>query len=631
MIIYILILIAYPMVRVGRGLYVGDTTYSPANFVFHDSMTGTWSVATYLANVLGSFFTKLPGGSTLLGLNIYTSLVVSLTAILPLIFLAKHINIHIIFVGEILALSLCWCPTTILYNYLTYLLFTAGALLVYTGACEDDDKRRRILFILAGLCLGLNVFTRLPNVTEAALILAVWFAAFVRRRKIRSTIADTAFCIGGYVVSAVILLIVIRNRYSSHAYSDMIGNMFKMTGKAVDYKPTAMITAMFEDYAYAGKWIALWVVAAVISGVLYTEHELKKNSNEPARKKAHMNGGSIGTILAGTLFGALFGAVIRLCYGRGMFSFRYYEYGSMYFWAVILLFATTLISLFIVFRAKPLCSDNETWESKRILSLIVLIMIYITCIGSNNGLYPIVNNLFICAPYIAWVLWDAADELIEFGESGDTDAVPECPAELTSGDGRKRGLAFAVTLTTAILFAGTFIQGFGFHLVNAFNDGINGEKLDSYVVGYERTEHIRTTSENAKNLQGLMDYMYANKTEEDRVILYGEIPGLGYILDMPSRLTTFWPDLDSYNYDEWERDLNAVVIGDPERLPYVIVTLPIAALEGGDPEAIAFFGEEAARYSDDRKLEDLIDYMHTYDYEQLYVNDAYVVYGLPQK
>ena len=643
--IYVLLLIAYPLVRAGRGLYVGDTTYSPANFTFHGSMSGTWTIATYLANVLGSYFTKLPGGSTLLGLNIYTSLVVSLTALIAFLVLKKDINIHVLFVGEILALSLCWCPTTILYNYLTYLLFTAGALLLYMAVCADGEERRKPFFIAAGICLGLNVFTRLPNVTEAALILVVWFAALIRRRKISETLLDTLFCVTGYVIGFLVPWAAIRYKYSPTAFTDMISNMFSMTEKATDYKPVSMIAAMFEDYAYAGRWIALWAAAMLICGVFYAALEMDtKDRNAAVFMKAYRYKDTIHAFFAVLMFGL----IIRLCYGRGMFSFRYYEYGCMYFWAVLLLLATTLIALFIIFKEDPLCSGKDNWEHKRILSMIALIMIYITCIGSNNGLYPIVNNMFICGPYIAWVLWDAACALYRYSRgksiavsadetdaaADETDSVAEAkagtavsdPAELMSGRPRTRALIYTVTLATSLLFIGTFIQGFGFHMVNAFNDGINGEKLTFCVTGYERTAHIRTSSENAKNLQGLMDYMYANKTGDDSVILYGEIPGLGYILDMPSALTTFWPDLDSYNYFEWQRDLDAVAVEKADHMPYVIVSLPVAALEGGDPDVIAYFGEETAKYDGDRKLADLIGFIHTYGYEQVYVNDAYAVY-----
>lgn len=642
MYIYVLLLIAYPLVRAGRGLYVGDTTYSPANFTFHGSMSGTWTIATYLANVLGYIFTKLPGGATLLGLNVYTSLVVSLTALIVFFVLKKDINIHVLFIGEVLALSLCWCPTTILYNYLTYLLFTAGALLLYMAVCSDDEAARKILFIAAGVCLGLNVFTRLPNVTEAALILVVWFAALIRGRKISNTLLDTLFCACGYVIGFAIPWTVVRYKYSTTAFTDMISNMFRMTEKATDYKPASMITAMFEDYAYAGKWIALWAAAMLICGVFYLALEMDtKNRNAAVFMKAYRYKDAIHAFFAVLMFGL----IIRLCYGRGMFSFRYYEYGCMYFWAVILLLATTLIALFIIFKADPLCSGKEKWEHKRILSMIALIMIYITCIGSNNGLYPIVNNMFICGPYIAWVLWDAACALYRYSRgksiaatdeadaaANDTDAEAKAgtatpdPAELMNGRPRTRAIIYAVTLTTSILFVGTFIQAFGFHMVNAFNDGINGEKLDSYVTGYARTDHIRTSAFNAQTLQGLMDYMYSHKTEGDSVILYGEIPGLGYILDMPSALTTFWPDLDSYNYFEWQRDLDAITVEKADHMPYVIVTLPVAALEGGDPDAIAFFGEEAAKYEDDRKVYDLISFILDNGYEQVYVNDAYAVY-----
>ena len=46
----------------------------------------------------------------------------------------------LVFFGEMLAIGLCWCPSVILYNYLTYLLMGAGVLLLYRGICTDEEK-----------------------------------------------------------------------------------------------------------------------------------------------------------------------------------------------------------------------------------------------------------------------------------------------------------------------------------------------------------------------------------------------------------------------------------------------------------------------------------------------------------
>ena len=583
-VIYVIVLIAYPLIRVSQGLYVGDTTYSPANFAFHDRMSGTWTVATYLANALGYVLMHLPGGDTLLGLNIWTSLVVCLTAVLPLTLLNQDISIRILFVGEMIALGLCWCPVTILYNYLTYLLFTAGALLLYKGI---RDERWQYL-AAAGACLGLNVCARLPNITEAALILVLWFAGAISHKKAAEILRLTAVCIAGYVAGFVIPWCAITVRYGISAYPGMIRHMFMMTDKATDYKPLAMVAAMFEDYLYAGRWILLWAAGAVICAV--TGHFFKAR---PVR------------IITPVV---IFGVIIRICYGQGMFTLHYYEYRAVYFWAVILLFFTTVMAVYVICRPSPVWSDPEVYRTKRIMSLMVLIIIYVTCIGSNNGLYPIVNNMFITAPYILWMVWDMAAALKR----------------------RDHACVYGMLAVMTVLLAGTFIQSVGFHAGYAFNDGIYGEARDSYVTGYERTAGIRTTRDNAQSLQGLMDYIYAHKTDGDSVILYGEIPGLGYLLDMPSALSTFWPSLDSYNYDEWEADM-AAVYGTPgaasgDALPYIIVPLPVAAWESGDADAISYFGVDTGAYAADRKLADLVSVIHERGYVQTYVNDGYAVY-----
>lgn len=599
-ILYALVLIAYPLVRAGQGLYVGDTTYSPANFAFHESMSGTWTVATYLANALGSALMHLPGGDTLLGLNILTSLLVSLTALLPLLLLNRDIRIHIIFAGEILALGLCWCPTTILYNYLTYLLFTAGALLLYLGIRDE----RQLFLAAAGFCLGLNVFTRLPNVTEAALILVLWFAGLICHRPVRIMLRQTLICVAGYAAGLVIPWIAVGVRYGFTAYPDMIRNMFSMTDKAVDYKPLAMIAAMFEDYLYAIKWILLWVAGAVICSVVY--HFLMSRSRAGGEAPRPL----INTMISVGCPIVLFGVIIRICYGQGMFTLHYYEYRAIYFWAVVLLFFATVMAVFAVCRPAPIWSDPDIYRRKRILSLMVLIIIYVTCIGSNNGLYPIVNNMFITAPYILWMVWDMAVAL----------------------KNKPLSHVYGLTSVMAVLIACTMIQSIGFHFVYAFNDGIYGEKRDACVTGYDRCAGIHTTQENAVTLQGLMDYIYTNKSKGDTVILYGEIPGLGYLLDMPSALSTFWPSLDSYNYAEWEADMAAVYGADAdsgqnaEKLPCIIVTLPVAAWESGDPEAISYFGIDEEAYASDMKLADLVDVIHDRGYVQTYSNDAYAVY-----
>ena len=123
--IFLAVIIMYPFLHVNVGIDVTDTGYSLGSFLFEPQMGEEWVLfATYLANLTGSLFAMLPFGNTMLGMNIYTSAIVSLSGAMAYIFLKKKIPTWIIFLGIFMAESLCWCPTIILYNYLTYFLFT---------------------------------------------------------------------------------------------------------------------------------------------------------------------------------------------------------------------------------------------------------------------------------------------------------------------------------------------------------------------------------------------------------------------------------------------------------------------------------------------------------------------------
>lgn len=126
--IYPLVLLLYPLRHIRVGVEWWDTGYNYGNFTYMNYMDPMWLLSTYLGNALGHLFTLLPGGGTMLGLNVYTGLIVSLLAMGGYFFFTRIVDLPktLTFWGEMLAVSFCWCPTALLYNYLTYLLLGAG-------------------------------------------------------------------------------------------------------------------------------------------------------------------------------------------------------------------------------------------------------------------------------------------------------------------------------------------------------------------------------------------------------------------------------------------------------------------------------------------------------------------------
>ena len=167
------ILLLYPLIKINQGIDLTDSMYGLVNFHFFPHGGGDWTVATYLANVLGAVLIRLPFGETLIGIRFYTGLIVSAMALFSYYFLKGKMPAWLAFAGELAAVSLCWIPTTSLYNYLTLALFLGGTVCLYRGLVWQ----RRYLMALAGVCLGANVLARVPNALECLLIAAVSVAA----------------------------------------------------------------------------------------------------------------------------------------------------------------------------------------------------------------------------------------------------------------------------------------------------------------------------------------------------------------------------------------------------------------------------------------------------------------------
>ena len=571
-IVFPLILVIYPLLRIRLGIDMADTTYSLSNFQYFPSMDGTWMVATFLANVVGNLFMHLPFGDKLMGMYFYTSLIQSMTALAVYEAFrrsdrsAGRIPMPLVFAGEIIALGLCWCPSTVLYNYLTYLFMTVGILLLYRGILKEDRR----YYVAAGVCLGANVAVRMPNVVQASLIVAVWYGTAVCGRKWQQAVRDTLWCIGGYIIGFGAPLAAICIRYGAGAYPAMIQTMFAMTEKATDYKPSAMLTGMFSDYKIGLFWMVFAGICMAGGWLLF----MLQRRLFPGKK------GVAG--LCGFVYAAVLLVLLRFYWGKGVFNFLYYDFGSIYYPAVLFLLTAVFTAVYC------LCKKSVETEQK-ILAVLVLVQILVTPLGGNNQLYPIINNLFIVVPFALWVGY---------------------------------GYLKAVTgMPLVLLVVFLLIQSVGFHLRFSFQDGRNGEARDTLLTVPDKVAGIYTNQDNAAYLEELAEYAQQAQLTGREVILYGEVPGLGYFLDMPSALSTFWPDLDSYRMVEYERDMEQ--LGIP---PVVIVSSSIAAYLNEDADGMNWFGVEKEKLDQDEKLQILGGYMNAHSYREAFSNARYVVY-----
>ncbi len=623
----VVILFWYPLRHIYWGLDLWDTGYNYANFVYMglEHMDSMWLFSTYLANAAGHFLTLLPGAGGLVGMNLYTGLFAGALAIMGYFFCTRKLEIPrgIAFVGEMAALSLCWCPTALIYNYLTYILFLSCVILLYAGL----TKKRMWCLAVAGICLGTNVFVRFSNLPEAAMIAAVWVYAFLEVREIRKQtdagvtkegIAGqrvsgiglaakyTVFCLGGYLSALAAGLGYLHIRYGLDAYVNGIRRLFAMTEDATDYKPASMLTGLIDPYRenlyWAGRILVIVMAGTLgFAAVKWLLRYVGKGSGPDMHETREER-----VVWRIARAGACGLAVLMLVwlYYRGFCSLEFYSYGAILRPGILFLMLTMAIALIRIFHpASPL--------EERLISGMVLLVVLLTSLGSNNNVYPSLNNLFVAGPY---TLWQCRRFLRQRKEWRFTwVCVFPAKAVLTA--------FLALFLFQSGVFGVTFV----------FAEATGARDVTTVIENNEILQGVKMSPERAEWMSGLSAYVNEQGLKGQEVILYGRIPSLSYYLEMPSAFNP-WSDLPSYQYEVMERDMRELVeeIQRGERMcPTVILERKSALYLQGGAEALQQDGmsdKEVDEMDKDPKLKLIGRYMNTLDYEAAYENAKFTVY-----
>ncbi len=610
--IFGIIMLLYPLRHVHWGIDLWDTGYNYANFQYMglEHMDSMWLYSTYLANALGHLFTKLPFGQTLIGLNVYTELLVSLLAIMGYWFMTRKLEVKpwVAFLGEWVAISLCWCPTALLYNYLTYVLFTACVILLYLGLTKEKNG----YLVAAGVCLGVNVFVRFSNLPEAALIVAVWvYAVLVGREKkekfgsiFSRAFETTVYCLGGYLVAVIVLLGYMHVRYGLSNYIEGIMRLFAMTDNATDYKATSMIMGVIGTYVENLYW-AIRIGVIVVAGVLFfaVSKWIGAHLGLFAKNEKHQKALKWVTQ---AIWCAVCVAMLVWLYARGFCDTIFYAYGSMLRPGILFLMLAMLIALIRIVQPK-------TSKEVKLISGLLILVILLTSIGSNNGVYPSINHLFLVAPYCFWQIYEFFVKAKEWSFKG----VTFC--------------AFPVKGIIAAFIAMFVFQSSGFGAGFTFAEATGVQNVTATVDNNEVLTGVKMNPERAQWMEEISAYVAEQGLEGREVILYGQLPALSFYLQMPSAFNP-WSDLRSYNIETMQAaldDLNGdIELGKSER-PVVIVESDYARHAQGGSDALKALDRTVDRIhtiENDEKWYALSEFMAELGYQVTFMNDKFAVW-----
>lgn len=592
-IIFPVFLFLYPLRHICYGVGWTDTGYNYGNFAYMEQMDPMWMFSTYLGNALGNFFTKLPLGNTMLGLNLYTGLFISLLTVAGYVFFVKAVKLSPIltFIGEFLVVNLCWCPTALLYNYFSYTLLGTGGVLLYFALMKG--KCSTLCFVLAGVALGANVFVRFPNLANMALIVAVWAMGMIRKEKVVTVLKQTGLCILGYLIGLGSCFGIISLKYGAGNYIQGIQRLLSMPSEAGDYTILSMVTQQLRNYWQNIIWLGYLFAFMLLGMVVY--------QILPKSWKWIKNFGYVGAVFCGFYF----------LWARNMFNLEYDTYLCMFQWAVMLLTATLAAGIVVIFA-------KGFTEQEKLICGLSMIIILITPLGSNNHLYSAMNNLFFIAPYTLWLLWRFWKWVPATGKVKKWE-ISSYPLKAMMG------CIFAMILLQTTLFANWFV----FQEAGGTDNSI--ERLNTKVENNAILKGMRMQPDRARVLSEISAYVNTANLKGREVILYGEIPAMSYFLEMPFAISS-WPDLRSYNYSVLQDDLDKIrkeVSGKGEELPVILMEkLPGTYIKSGTAgiSSTDVSEETILQMEEDRKLRLLAEFAEEYGYRVTFENDKFVLF-----
>lgn len=641
--LFVAVLVLYPLRHIAWGLDLWDTGYGYANFEYMGTrhMDPMWLFSTYLTTAIGHFLSLLPGAKTLIGMNFYTGLSISLLAVLGYYFCTKVLKIPagLAFFGEFTAVSFCWCPTGSFYNYVTYVFFLVSVICLYLGLSRGKGG----LLFAAGVALGCNVLARFSNLPEAAMIVGVWAYGIIcwleeRREIVKSSrqsmdfsrensmektdeqkarkkeagrrlrkklLQDTGMCLAGYLTALLVLFGYIQIRYGMDAYVRGIQRLFSMTEVATDYTAASMILGMFDWYLQNLYWeirmCVFLIVGMIAVGLLEFAAACVRDSyagKDTIKKVMRILEWAVSALLAVIM--------VFWLYRQGFCATEYTHYGAIIWPGVTFLTLTLLVTLWRIF------APSAPREEKLVSGLIFLV-IWITSLGSNNKLYPSMNNLFLALPYMYWQFYRFCKYADSFRWKRVT--ISAVPAKCIFGG------FFLLFFIQVGLFGRSFV----------FVEGTGVQELDAQVTNNETLQNVWMSEERAGWMQEISEYVNTGGLVGKDVLLYGQIPALSYYLQMPAAFNP-WPDLDSYQIAQMEEDMLKMqerMDADATYRPVVLLEKKYAIyLEEGEAalKAMQPTEKEWEYIVENPKLMLIGKFMEDYGYEKTFENEKFVIY-----
>ena len=209
----------------------------------------------YLTNVIGGIIMNLFPGIGVFGFRVVGALFIDLSIFLIFFCLRKEIPVIHILLGSILVVVSYFWPYSFNNGILSCFLYVCALLVLYKGL----ERGNAVLVILSGTIVGINIFSRAPNVLGIGLALLILCRRWIEDREVNFDWESALRFLFGVIIGVVfsLLLIIFLGHFS--AFKEVLGVLFlKGTSSSDGHSLWNIIWTQIYFYLTAVVFMALF-------------------------------------------------------------------------------------------------------------------------------------------------------------------------------------------------------------------------------------------------------------------------------------------------------------------------------------------------------------------------------------
>ncbi len=277
--VFFFILFLYQFIFIFQGIDFLDEGFTATFYQqFFDAPSSVeYNFMFWLSGLIGGTFNCLFPDTGLLGLRFLSIIFTMSTIIIVYNLFKNYLNKGHLKIGLLLVtLAVAHNPKIFHYNFLSILLYSATASLLFNGL----KKNKWWLFLLSGFMVGLDVFSRLPSLVNLGLIAAIGYYGFINKTAFKNIFLQVlAFIVGfGLGVAGVVTLMKSMGHWDDFVNAFKLVTQMGQSDGETAYSLSKLIRQSINSYNDAFFFtvyiLALIVIAAIGPGYLKDKFKL---------------------------------------------------------------------------------------------------------------------------------------------------------------------------------------------------------------------------------------------------------------------------------------------------------------------------------------------------------------------